>query len=245
MQQQDTNKPVLVFLHYFGGAGLSWQWVTELLPSYYCITPDLPGFGGTTPLDHPSVQDMAKWVLDEIKKQAIERYILIGHSMGGKIAVQMAAYDQQAAIQQLILVAPSPPSVEPIPTEEKQRMLRHPDRHEAEITVQKSTICPLAKGQHLLAIETQLLTDNNTWNWWITQGTTQSIEDQLAYVHVPVTVLASEDDPSIKFDTIQQSVMAVLPGAKLITTKQVGHLSPMEAHDWVVEQIEQVVSSAR
>lgn len=238
MQEQEKDKPALVFLHYFGGSALSWQWVTEkLIPSYHCIVPDLPGFGGATPLGAPSVQEMARWVREHIKKQGIEKYTLIGHSMGGKIAVQMAAYDEQGTIQNLILVAPSPPSTEPIPPEEKERMLRHPDRQEAETTVKKSTIRPLTEEQYNLAVGTQLIADPATWQWWITQGTTHSIQDQTARIHMPVTILASEDDPAITFDTIRQSVLPALPAAKLITTKQVGHLSPLEAPEWIAGQI--------
>ena len=227
--QPGKDKPVLVFLHYFGGSALSWQWVTEkLLPAYHCVVPDLPGFGGATPLESPSIEAMARWVIEHIKKQGIHTYTLIGHSMGGKIAVQVAAYEE-AAVQQLILIAPSPPSVEPIPQAEKERMLRHPDRQEAEATVKKITLRPLTEEQHHLAVATQLIADPNTWRWWITEGTGHSIQDQAARIHIPVTILASEDDPSITFDTIQQSVLPAFPGAKLVTMKGVGHLSPMEA----------------
>ena len=180
---------------------------------------------------------MARWVMEHVKKQGIEKYTLIGHSMGGKIAVQVAACDEQGAVQQLILVAPSPPSTEPIPPEEKERMLRHPDRHEAETTVKKVTIQPLTQEQHNLAVGTQLIADPATWQWWITNGTTRSIQDQTARIHIPVTILASEDDPAITFDTIRQSVLPALPAAKLIAIKQVGHLSPLEAPDWLAEQI--------
>ena len=234
MQKEEKDKPALVLLHYFGGSALSWQWVTEkLLPVYHCIVPDLPGFGGAAPLEEPSLEAMAHWVIDHVKKQGIHKYTLAGHSMGGKIAVQVAAYDE-AAVQRLILIAPSPPSVEPIPTAEKERMLHHPNRQEAETTVKKITIRPLTPAQHNLAVGTQLIADPNTWRWWLTEGTTHSIHDQALRIHIPVTILASEDDPAIAFDTIQQSVLPAFPGANLITIKGVGHLSPLEAPEWIV-----------
>ena len=231
---QLTDKPALVFLHYFGGSALSWQWVTEkLTASHHCIVPDLPGFGGAMPLQNPSVQEMARWVLDHVKKHSIEKYTLIGHSMGGKIAVQAAALDTNGSIEQLFLIAPSPPTVEPIPEAEKKQMLRHPDRQQAEASVKKNTIRPLTQEQHNLAIATQLIADPDTWRWWINVGTSHSIQDQVTAIKIPVTVLASEDDPAISFDLIQREVMGVLPGAKLMTIKKVGHLSPMEAPEWI------------
>lgn len=180
------------------------------------------------------MQGMARWVLEHIKQQGIRKYTLIGHSMGGKIAVQAAAYDEWAAVERLILIAPSPPSMEPIPPEEKERMLCHPNRQEAETTVQKVTIRPLTEEQYNLAIATQLIADRKTWRWWITEGTIHSIQDQTPRIHIPVTIFASEDDPAISFDTIQHSVVPALPAAKLVTAKGIGHLIPLEAPEWVV-----------
>ncbi len=240
--QQAKEKPVLVFLHYFGGAALSWQWVTEkLVPAYHCFVPDLPGFGGQPALATPSVEEMARWVQEEIRKEGIGKYVLTGHSMGGKIAVQVAADDASGAVQQLILVAPSPPTTETIPPEEKERMLKHPDRTEAEATVRNITIHHLTDAQRHLAIATQLIADNKTWRWWVNEGTTHSIADSISKIKTPITVLASEDDPAISFDTIQQEVMPLLPHARLVITKGIGHLSPMEAPGWLVENIIRIV----
>ena len=244
--QQEKTKPALVFLHYFGGAALSWQWVTEkLVPAYHCFVPDLPGFGGQPPLTPPSIEEMARWVENDIRKAGIGEYVLIGHSMGGKIAVQVAANDAAGAVQHLILVAPSPPSIEPIPAAEKERMLIHPDRAQAETTVRNSTHQPLSDAQHHLTIATQLIADPRTWAWWIKEGTTHSIQDQISKIRTPITVLASKDDPAISFDTIQHNVMALLPQATLVTTTGIGHLSPMEAPDWLAAQIIHAVSGRR
>lgn len=102
---------VLVFLHYFGGSAQSWQWVAEKLSdNYRCVALNLPGFGGTPPLEKPSTQGFADFVRSALSKLKIGRCALIGHSMGCKIALQVAADAAPETIQQLILVAPSPPT---------------------------------------------------------------------------------------------------------------------------------------
>ncbi len=53
--------------------------------------------------------------------------------------MQLATQTIEGAVQQLILIAPSPPSTEPITTKEKERMLKMPDRREAEKTIDKIT----------------------------------------------------------------------------------------------------------
>lgn len=159
---------VLVFLHYFGGSALSWQWVAEmLLDNYQCIVINLPGFGGVPPLKEPSIQNFAAYVQEELNSLGIETYALIGHSMGGKIAMQMAANDTKGSIQQLILIAPSPPATEPIRAEDKEHMLYHFDRLEAEKSVHNITKQALPEDQYALAVETQLMSDRTSWKWWL------------------------------------------------------------------------------
>ncbi len=54
-----TTGTPLVFLHYFGGSANSWQWVAEeLRADCQCIALNLPGFGGTQPLEKPSIDDI-------------------------------------------------------------------------------------------------------------------------------------------------------------------------------------------
>ncbi len=244
MQQWGNSGPVLVFIHYFGGAALSWQWVAEQLSSdHQCIALNLPGFGGTDPLDEPSIENFAQYIQQETDRLHVASFTLVGHSMGGKLAVQAAAADTERRINQLVLVAPSPPTTEDMPDEEKKRMLRHPDRAEAETTVQNATYQKLSPECHTLAVQTQLEIESNTWRWWLLDGMNHSIADQVPQVNVPVTVLASEDDSVIDPDAIRQEVMGVIPHAQLRKTRGVGHLIPQEDPTWVAEQIRQVVSS--
>ena len=238
-----SSLPVLVFIHYFGGAARSWQWVVDRLSDQYrCVTLNLPGFGGTPPLDKPSVEAFAQYVREETDRRGLTSYTLLGHSMGGKIAVQVAADDTEGRIERLILIGPSPPTTEQMPADEKERMLHHPDRGEAETTVKNASQRALSAEQHAMAIETQLEIEEATWRWWLLDGMDHSIADRVDRIQVPITVLASEDDPVITPEAIQQEVLAVLPGAELVQTKGVGHLLPLEDPDWVAEQIRRVLS---
>ena len=238
----DNPHPTLVFLHYFGGAARSWQWVEDRLSnSYHCVALNLPGFGNTPPLGKPSINEFAQYVLRETQSLSLDTFTLIGHSMGGKIAVQAAADDPARRIERLVLVAPSPPTTEQMPSEEKERMLHHPDRGEAETTVDHGTVRELPPEQRALAVETQLEIDTATWRWWLLEGMNHSIADQARGVSLPITVLASDDDPVITPEAIQQEVLPVLPQAKLVRTQDIGHLSPLEDPDWVAEQIQLAV----
>ena len=81
----------LVLVHGFLGASIMWQPQIEYLKRYYrVITPDLPGFGKSKkikPLNNINL--MAKTILNCLKEKQIEKFYLLGHSMGGMIAQEM------------------------------------------------------------------------------------------------------------------------------------------------------------
>lgn len=241
-KQFGNDGEVLVFLHYFGGSGKSWQWVTnKLSDDYRCVPLTLPGFGGSAAMDNPSVQGFAYYVQNQLDSLGITTYTLIGHSMGGKIAMQIAINDSKGLVKQLILVAPSPPTTEPLSDDEKKHMLNHPNLKEAERSVDRAIKQSLTEQQYKLAVETQLMSDEVTWRWWILQGMNHSIAEKAELLEQPITVLASEDDPVMTSDVINQRVMPVLKQAKLINTRNVGHLSPLEAPEWIAAQIKKIV----
>lgn len=240
--KQGSTSKTLVFLHYFGGAATSWQWVAEQLSDYRCVAIHLPGFGGRAALDQPSLQTYADDVCQELARLEIEDYILVGHSMGGKIAIQIAASCDRTP-SQVILVAPSPPTQEPMPAKEKERLLnKHPSQDNALTTVTKATQQSLSREQNELAVKTHIIVDNSAWRWWLLDGMNHSIADQVAQLSIPVTVIASEDDPVIPFDTIQSDVLNVLPNADLIATQGIGHLVPLEAADWLANQLRAIAA---
>ena len=237
MKSKD-DREVLVFLHYFGGSAASWDWVIKKLSKdYRCIAITLPGFGSSLALKKPSIQAFAEFVQKELDSVGIKIYSLVGHSMGGKIAMQIAANVSENTIQQLILVAPSPPTTEDTPEKEKERMLHHTDPGAAEKLIKGAVKKSLTDEQFKLALKTQLATDDTTWRWWILDGMKHSIADKIHHIDIPITILASDDDPVMTPEVIKEQVMPYLNNAKLVKTKGVGHLSPFEVPEWIAQHI--------
>ena len=236
--QSKDKREILVFLHYFGGSGASWDWVIEKLSDdYQCVAITLPGFGSSPAMEKPSIQGFAEFVQRELDSKGIKKYSLAGHSMGAKIAMQIAANVPQKTIRQLILVAPSPPTTEDTPEKEKDRMLHHTEPGIAEKLIKDAVKKTLTDDQFDLVLKTQLSTDPSTWRWWILDGMKHSIADKIHHLDIPVTVLASKDDPVITPEVIKKQVIPYLNNAKLATTKGIGHLSPLEAPEWIAKQI--------
>ncbi len=94
--------PPLVLLHGIGASRSDWEYnVPAFARHYRVITPDLRGFGQSERSGNYGVATFAGdiWALLELLK--VERFNLIGHSMGGAVALQMAV-DRPERIERLI-----------------------------------------------------------------------------------------------------------------------------------------------
>ena len=89
----DTGKGFpLVLVHGFLGSSKMWEPQIEFLKkNYRVVTPDLPGFGKSNKAkSYNNIYDMAQIILDCLKEKKIEKFYLLGHSMGGMIVQEMA-----------------------------------------------------------------------------------------------------------------------------------------------------------
>ena len=89
----DTAKGFpLVLIHGFLGSSKMWEPQIEFLKkNYRVVTPDLPGFGKSNKAKpYNNIYDMAQTILDCLKEKKIEKFYLLGHSMGGMIVQEMA-----------------------------------------------------------------------------------------------------------------------------------------------------------
>jgi pimeloyl-ACP methyl ester carboxylesterase len=97
----------LLFLHGWGSSSDSWVSVQSMLADkgYQVVVPDLPGFGKTpAPGEVWGVEEYARFVYDFAEAIDLEKFVLVGHSFGGQIAIQFATVYPEK-IDKLVLVA--------------------------------------------------------------------------------------------------------------------------------------------
>ncbi|HZR37670.1 MAG TPA: alpha/beta hydrolase [Nevskia sp.] len=92
----------LVLLHGIGASRTDWEYNVPAFAGHYrVITPDLRGFGLSERSGNYSVATFANdiWLL--LERLGVDGFHLIGHSMGGAVALQMAV-DRPARIRRLV-----------------------------------------------------------------------------------------------------------------------------------------------
>ena len=82
----------LVLVHGFLGSSKMWKPQIDFFKYHFrVITPDLPGFGRSNKAkSHNSIQSIANLLLDCLEEKKIDKFNLLGHSMGGMIVQEMA-----------------------------------------------------------------------------------------------------------------------------------------------------------
>src|SRR3954451_2117125 len=100
------NGPALLLLHGITDSSATWEGVAPSLAEHFTlIAPDLLGHGeSATPRGDYSLGAHASGVRDILTARGIERATVVGHSLGGGIAMQFA-YQFPERTERLVLVS--------------------------------------------------------------------------------------------------------------------------------------------
>lgn len=218
-------------LHYWAGAGREFDGLRPLLPPETALlAPDLPGFGGqAAPAEFDySVRAYADWVAAYAARHALADFTLLGHSMGGKIALALAAR-RPAGLRRLVLLSPSPPAGEPMTDDDRAAALAaHGNAAAAEKTLQEITWQPLPAALRQAVIADNLRCSRPAWQAWLASGSREDISAQLAGLAGPCHLLVGAHDRAITPATQRVRTLPHLPAGTACQVVPAGHLLPLE-----------------
>jgi pimeloyl-ACP methyl ester carboxylesterase len=97
--------PSLLFIHGAGGTGEIWeQQVGFFRGKHPLFRLDLPGHGGSDPRGEERIGSYAEWVRLGLEKLFAQRpFVLVGHSMGGAVVLELAL-DPPEGLKGIVLV---------------------------------------------------------------------------------------------------------------------------------------------
>ncbi|MGR6902426.1 MULTISPECIES: alpha/beta fold hydrolase [Glutamicibacter] len=254
----DTPAGVILAVHGFRGDHHGLARITELLPEYTFIVPDLPGFGASSPMDtEHDVEGYAR-VLDDLASelQLGGHVILLGHSFGSLVAAKLATL---RVFSSLILLNP----ISEPPLESSQRVIAAG----AGLFYEACAKLPAGVGERIL--RSGLITD--AMSWFMTKSRdpqlrryvrdqhrayfsgfhnrqtlsqayrasiSHTVQQWAPRIAEPVLMVGGEDDEMGSPDT-QEQLRASFPQAVLVMLENVGHLIHYEKPEetaWAIRE---------
>lgn len=240
VDDRGVGELALVFLHYWGGTARTWESVVAALPgTFRTVSLDARGWGGSDrPTTGYDIATLADDTQAAIKALGLRRYLLVGHSMGGKVA-QLLASRRPMGLVGMLLVAPSPAQGKSLSPTEREGML---GAYRDEDSVAWTIDHVLAGGALSARLREQVIADSTggaaqAKQAWPAAMIGEDVSAALADIDVPVRVIGGELDQVDRVDLLQRVVVPSLPGATLQVIPGVGHLLPLEAPAALAAQI--------
>lgn len=240
---EEGQGPPLVLIHGFFAWSFTWRKnLPALAERFRTFALDLRGFGFSArgSAGPYGLDDQARLVGAFLDAQGIERATVIGHSMGGEVALRLALL-QPHRVRGLVLVAPSAlvrrrpgrlerllvpvPGVGPLAVRLLIMNRRFAARALRESYYRKEVATPDAVAGYLRPASVR--GSARTLAAMLRQLDFGGASDRLGEVSQPTLIVWGENDPWLPFAHAER-LAALLPHARLVGFPECGHVPPEE-----------------
>ncbi len=245
---QGGSGPDLVFVHGAGGLeGGQDELLARLAETYRVSAPELPGYGEST--GEELLEDMLDFTLhgwDVVDALGIDRPHLVGHSMGGMIASEMAAIDNRRPLS-LSLVSPAGMWLDEHPIADIFATLPHelPALLFHDPAAGAAALTGGVDFSDMDALVAFFITNAKrlgTAGKILFPIPNRRLSKRIYRLTAPALIVWGESDRLIP-PVYGAHWQSLLPGSELVLIGEAGHMAPLEQPDQVAAAIEKHLAS--
>ncbi len=241
VEESGAGALTLIILHYWGGTHRTWHGaIAHLVDRFRCVAYDSRGWGQSEGPDSGySIRDLADEAEGLIQTLGLKKYILVGHSMGGKVA-QLLASRNPLGLAGLILVAPAAPTPTHFPEEAFQQQLHAYDNRETIVqTIGFLSAKPPTREILEQIVEDSLSGSSTAKIAWPTVGIVEDLSLEVSRIAVPTLLLAGEHDNLDSVEQHRREVLSRIANSTLEVIAKSGHLIPIDEPEQLASFIAQ------
>jgi pimeloyl-ACP methyl ester carboxylesterase len=202
------------------------------LPGRDTLSIEARGWGRSRALPGPyTLEQIVRDTRAVIADAGLTDYVLVGHSMGEKVA-QLVATARPAGLVGLVLVGSAPAKPAAVVTPDYQEALSHAygsDETTAEARDKILTATPLSYDLKAQIVADSRASAPEARAEWPLHGITQHITHEARNIEVPVLVIAGEHDHVEPVEVLRDNLLPYLTRADFHVIPRSGHLMPLEA----------------
>lgn len=232
VQKSGEGQPVFL-LPGFTCPGSVWdETVAHLKGDYQYFQVSYAGFGGLAPIEMPWYETLKKEVMDYIAANKIKGVILIGHSMGGTMALDIAAH--LPGVVKSVVVVDGLPCMRAVmmPGVSAEQIQYKSPYNDQVLTMKEEAFAKTAEmyGKQMTNIESKqkvlteyiLQADRKTYAYGYTDLLKMDIRPALSKIKAPVLVLAAsfpnkemvEKTMTSQFETLTSKTIEIVPDSR-------------------------------
>ena len=227
--------------------------VAKLSEDYECHTFTLAGFGGVQPIEFPWLPKIKDALLNYVKDKNLTDVVVVGHSLGGALAMWMAT-ENEALFKKLIVVdaLPSTGAVM-VPDFKPENMVYDNPYSQRLLTMDSTNFKAMAKQMaSFMALNTKMhpqLTD------WIVQSDRKTyvngytdllkldLREAIAQISIPVTILAATHPNKEMIKAQYEKQFVKMPHRKILYAEDAAHFIMYDQPEWfmttLISELEQ------
>ncbi|WP_299706578.1 alpha/beta hydrolase [uncultured Pontibacter sp.] len=247
---QGTGTETLLFIHGLGSYLPAWDKnVAELSQHYRCIAIDLPGYGKSDKTGvMAGMATYANNVLALMDALQIKQATLVGHSMGGQIAITAALKEPQR-IKHLILAAPA--GIETFTEQQKQLFKMTVTPESVQKTTPEQVAANFKVNFHQMPADVQYMIDDRlkmtesaefgAYSTAVAGSVAAMVDEpvyeQLPQVQVPTLIIFGAQDalipnrylnPDLTTQVVGETGRERIPNSQLVMIPEAGHFLQYE-----------------
>jgi 3-oxoadipate enol-lactonase len=237
-REHGDGEKAVVLIH---GNWASSRWFEKVLatlpPDVRAIAPDLRGSGDTDKPDGPwSMYDLAEDVYQLTEVLGVSRFTVVGHSLGGSVALQLAV-DHPKAVERLVLINAAPANglgLDAAKIAQVAWLTQHLDVARQAL----GSMMPTAPQDELYQA---ILEDAVTKSVGAVVRNTEALESMnlvgaAAQLQTPALIIHGALDPLVNREVAERCHMQIA-GSVLEEWEGIGHSAPVEAPERLVKRL--------
>ncbi len=223
--EADLTRPPVILIHGAGGHHLYWPPQIRRLPGERIFALDLPGHGKSAGVGHHTIGDYAGAVVHFMDALHLNRAVLVGHSMGGAVALEIAIRWPDRALGLVVLGSAAHLRVSP-------KLLRNAadpakEAEAAHMVIQYSFAPETSARLKELAEQRMLESRASVLSGDLLACNAFDVAGQLAHVSSPALIVFGAEDRMVSVGA-GRALADRIKGARMEILPRAGHMVMLE-----------------